>query len=98
MRDPKGRDRSIMNNFDSLPLPGQLRTALSAMNFTIPTPIQAQAIPLALEGKDILGTAQTGTGKTAAFGIPLVGKLMNRPRGLRQISLKRWQPSPTVGV
>ena len=45
--------------------------AIAVINFKTPTPIQAQAIPVALEGKDILGTAQTGTGKTAAFGIPL---------------------------
>ncbi|NDF12164.1 MAG: DEAD/DEAH box helicase [Proteobacteria bacterium] len=51
------------------------------MNFSTPTPIQAQAIPLALEGKDVLGSAQTGTGKTGAFGIPLVAKLLASPRG-----------------
>ncbi|MBI3418680.1 MAG: DEAD/DEAH box helicase [Proteobacteria bacterium] len=53
--------------------------SLARMKFTAPTPIQAQAIPLAMEGKDILGTAQTGTGKTAAFGIPLVVRLMEHP-------------------
>ncbi len=52
------------------------------MKFTTPTPIQAQAIPPALLGKDVLGSAQTGTGKTAAFGIPLVAKLMQSPRGM----------------
>nr|WP_271741725.1 DEAD/DEAH box helicase [Candidatus Pelagibacter bacterium] len=46
------------------------------MKFTKPTPIQAMAIPVALEGKDILGTAQTGTGKTLAFSIPLINKLI----------------------
>lgn len=49
------------------------------MQFNQPTPIQAKAIPFALEGRDILGSAQTGTGKTGAFGIPLVAKLMERP-------------------
>ncbi len=51
------------------------------MKYTTPTPIQAQAIPLALEGHDIMGTAQTGTGKTAAFAIPLIEKLLSNPRG-----------------
>ena len=51
------------------------------MQFEHPTPIQAQAIPHALEGKDILGSAQTGTGKTAAFGVPLVARLMSNPHG-----------------
>ncbi len=55
--------------------------ALASMQFNTPTPIQAQAIPPALEGKDILGSAQTGTGKTAAFGIPLACRLMSDPRG-----------------
>lgn len=51
------------------------------MKYTIPTPIQAQAIPLALQGHDVMGTAQTGTGKTAAFAIPLIERLLTNPRG-----------------
>ncbi len=70
-----------MENFMSLGLPQPLMRALAQMQFTTPTPIQAQAIPPALQGKDILGSAQTGTGKTGAFGIPLVAKLMGSPRG-----------------
>src|SRR3989344_1953634 len=48
---------------------------LSRLGFQIPTPIQLQAIPPAIEGKDVIGVAQTGTGKTLAYGIPLVQKL-----------------------
>lgn len=70
-----------MQNFNELNLPQPLMQALERMQYSTPTPIQAQAIPLALAGKDLLGSAQTGTGKTAAFGIPLVAKLMNNPRG-----------------
>ena len=66
-----------MQNFNELNLPAALRASLTAMNFNTPTPIQAQAIPLALEGCDILGSVQTGTGKTGAFGIPLVAHVMN---------------------
>ena len=69
-----------MENFDTLGLPPYLMGALAYMKFTTPTPIQAAAIPPALEGKDILGSAQTGTGKTGAFGIPLIAKLLNNPR------------------
>jgi ATP-dependent RNA helicase DeaD len=65
-----------MENFNSLNLEKTLMDAIAVINFKTPTPIQAQAIPVALEGKDILGTAQTGTGKTAAFGIPLVNFLL----------------------
>ena len=49
--------------------------AVSAAGYTTPTPIQAKAIPHQIEGKDLLGSAQTGTGKTAAFTIPLLQKL-----------------------
>ena len=69
-----------MENFDTLGLKPELLRALTKLNFTAPTPIQAAAIPPALEGKDILGTAQTGTGKTAAFGIPLVTYLLDNPQ------------------
>jgi ATP-dependent RNA helicase DeaD len=65
-----------MENFSSLNLEKTLMDSIAVINFKTPTPIQAQAIPVALEGKDILGTAQTGTGKTAAFGIPLVNFLL----------------------
>ncbi len=65
-----------MNNFSSFGLPAQLVETLNKLHITVPTPIQTAAIPPALEGKDILGTAQTGTGKTAAFGIPLIAQLM----------------------
>ncbi|MEK9544438.1 MAG: DEAD/DEAH box helicase [Pelagibacteraceae bacterium] len=65
-----------MENFRSLNLEQTLMDSIAFINFKTPTPIQAQAIPVALEGKDISGTAQTGTGKTAAFGIPLINFLL----------------------
>ena len=65
-----------MENFASIKIEDSLRHSLSRMNFIKPTPIQGMAIPVALEGKDILGTAQTGTGKTLAFSIPLINKLI----------------------
>ncbi len=65
-----------MENFLSLKLEETLIESLAKINFKTPTPIQAKAIPVALEGKDILGTAQTGTGKTGAFGVPLVNYLL----------------------
>ena len=65
-----------MENFLSLKLEETLFESLAKINFKTPTPIQAKAIPIALGGKDILGTAQTGTGKTGAFGIPLVNHLL----------------------
>jgi superfamily II DNA/RNA helicase len=76
------KERSVMQNFDALNLPTPLRDALMRLQFTTPTPIQAAAIPHILDGKDILGTAQTGTGKTGAFGIPLIAKLLTNPRSM----------------
>ena len=66
-----------MNNFEALGLPETMLPALEAINFT--TPIQAQAIPVAMEGHDILGSAQTGTGKTGAFAIPMIAHLLACP-------------------
>lgn len=70
-----------MNSFKEMGLPEALTHTLQHMQFNEPTPIQAESIPLALQGQDILGSAQTGTGKTGAFGIPLVAKLISNPRG-----------------
>lgn len=68
-----------MNTFNELGLPVSLTGSLTRMGLVKPTPIQAQTIPLALEGHDILGSAQTGTGKTMAFTLPLVNHLINNP-------------------
>jgi len=64
-----------MTSFTELPLSSALQERLATAQFIIPTPIQAQAIPHALEGKDVLATAQTGTGKTLAFLIPVIEML-----------------------
>jgi len=66
-------------DFDMLGLAPALTDALKRAGFSEPTPIQNQAIPLALDGHDILGLAQTGTGKTLAFGLPLVQNLLTAP-------------------
>ncbi|QFS83534.1 ATP-dependent RNA helicase RhlE [Roseivivax sp. THAF40] len=68
-----------MFDFDMLGLAPALNTALLNNKLTQPTPIQNKAIPLALEGHDILGLAQTGTGKTLAFGLPLIDHLLAAP-------------------
>jgi ATP-dependent RNA helicase RhlE len=68
-----------MSTFTELPLSSALQRKLAAAQFTNPTPIQARAIPPALEGKDVIGTAQTGTGKTLAFLIPILEMLNREP-------------------
>lgn len=62
--------------FDALGLAAPLLKAISETGYTTPTPIQVQAIPLALQGKDLMAGAQTGTGKTAAFALPILQKLL----------------------
>ncbi|MBZ8133834.1 DEAD/DEAH box helicase [Afifella sp. IM 167] len=72
-----------MIRFDELGLNPSVLKSVAALGFETPTPIQAEAIPHVLSGRDLMGLAQTGTGKTAAFGLPLVHKLMedhSRPR------------------
>ena len=61
--------------FTELNLVPELMKAIERMGFEEMTPIQEQTIPLALEGKDVIGQAQTGTGKTAAFGLPMLQKV-----------------------
>ena len=70
-----------MKTFQEMGLPRALTHTLQNMQFNEPTPIQVKAIPPALEGKDILGSAQTGTGKTGAFGVPLVARLLSNSLG-----------------
>lgn len=76
-----------MQNFQEAALPQPLFHRLEQIGFTTPTPIQAESIPPALLGRDILGSAQTGTGKTGAYGIPLVAKLLTSNRGSALILL-----------
>lgn len=63
-------------SFDSLGLNTEILKALQEQNFTNPTPIQQQAIPVVLSGKDLIASAQTGTGKTASFALPILQKLI----------------------
>jgi len=71
------------DGFKSLGISPELLSVLDKLNFTTPTPIQFKAIPIANEGSDIIGIAQTGTGKTMAYGIPMIQRLAkNEKRGL----------------
>ncbi len=70
-----------MTTFSELPLSPALQRGLAAAQFTNLTPIQERAIPPALEGRDVIGTAQTGTGKTLAYLIPLIETLNREPSG-----------------
>lgn len=71
---------TMQNSFYGLGIAPGLLEVLNRMKFTIPTPIQHKTIPIAIEGKDIIGVAQTGTGKTLAFGIPMI-QLLSQTKG-----------------
>ena len=78
----------MISNFFELPISKYLQERLSANNFQTPTPIQSNAIPAALSGRDLLATAQTGTGKTLAFLIPIAERLLsNRNAGVHALVL-----------
>jgi ATP-dependent RNA helicase RhlE len=69
-------------NFDSFAFHPQINAGIQALNYSTPTPIQERTIPPILEGRDVLGLAQTGTGKTAAFVLPILERLIPGRRGM----------------
>lgn len=70
----------MTSSFNDLLLPLPLAQAINQMQFKEPTPIQAAAIPLALKKRDLIATAQTGTGKTVAFAVPLIARILENPK------------------
>ena len=74
-----------ITSFEDLHLDRKILAALKDMGFEEPSPIQKGAIPLALEGEDLIGQAQTGTGKTAAFGIPIIQKINEKDRPIQAL-------------
>jgi ATP-dependent RNA helicase RhlE len=78
---------SETTSFDNLGLSAEVLRAVRDAGYTTPTPIQAQAIPLVLKGRDVMGLAQTGTGKTAAFTLPIVNRLIDGPQRTRALVL-----------
>jgi ATP-dependent RNA helicase RhlE len=84
-----------MTNFTDLGLAEPLVRALEAKGYTAPTPIQAQAIPYVLEGRDLLGIAQTGTGKTAAFVLPSIQRLVEADKRVLPTHCRMLVLAPT---
>lgn len=68
-------------NFDTFNFDDKIKTGIKALGYSVPTPIQKEGMPPILEGRDVMGTAQTGTGKTAAFVLPILQSMMNKARG-----------------
>ena len=84
-----------MTTFSDLKLAAPVASALEKIGYETPTPIQAQAIPSILEGRDIQGIAQTGTGKTAAFTLPVLSRLCDDPKEAPKRSMRVLILSPT---
>ncbi len=78
---------AVTETFADLGLSAPMLASLAAAGYTRPTPIQSQAVPLALKGRDLMGLAMTGTGKTAAFTIPIIERLMGGPHRTRALIL-----------
>lgn len=90
-----GSESKILTQFTDLGLAEPLLKALAAEGYATPTPIQARAIPHILAGKDMFGAAQTGTGKTAAFSLPMLHRMLNQPRRMQPRSVRALILSPT---
>jgi ATP-dependent RNA helicase RhlE len=80
-------DRNTLKLFSELPLSQEMQRQLADANFIQPTPVQAAALPPALEGRDVLATAQTGTGKTLSFLIPLIERMATSPKETKALIL-----------
>jgi ATP-dependent RNA helicase RhlE len=85
--DASPDDALDATTFEALGLSATVLQSVSDAGYSTPTPIQAQAIPLVMKGRDIMGLAQTGTGKTAAFTLPIVDRLMGGPKRTRALVL-----------
>jgi ATP-dependent RNA helicase RhlE len=92
---PKQKDIYTVNSFSELSLSAPLLKALASEGYDKPTPIQARAIPELLKGRDLLGIAQTGTGKTAAFALPILERLSHATERVAKNSCKVLVLSPT---
>lgn len=85
----------IPTSFEDIALAPSIQRALSEQNYTVPSPIQARSIPTLLEGRDLLGIAQTGTGKTAAFSLPILHALQANPTRPKRKSARVLVLTPT---
>ncbi|WP_337470357.1 DEAD/DEAH box helicase, partial [Acidaminococcus fermentans] len=85
MENTTAESKPEITSFEDLNLDRKILAALKEMGFEEPSPIQKGAIPMALEGEDLIGQAQTGTGKTAAFGIPIIQKINEKDRHIQAL-------------
>ena len=80
-RERSRQKQELSITFENFGLSPVINHNLASLDYRVPTPVQAKAIPLALQGRDLIGSAQTGTGKTAAFGLPMIERLVHQTEG-----------------
>lgn len=85
-------------SFQAMSLSRPIQKGLAAVGFTEPTPIQAKTIPIAMQGKDVVGGAETGSGKTAAFLIPILERLLYRPKKVPTTRVAIFMPTRELAV
>jgi ATP-dependent RNA helicase DDX27 len=85
-------------SFQSMSLSRPIQKGLAAIGFTEPTPIQSKTIPIAMQGKDVVGGAETGSGKTAAFLIPILERLLYRPKKIPTTRVAIFMPTRELAV
>jgi len=94
----EGPNKTTDGTFTSMSLSRPILKGLSGVGFSAPTPIQAKTVPVALEGKDIVGGAVTGSGKTAAFVIPILERLLYRPKRVATIRVAILMPTRELAL
>jgi ATP-dependent RNA helicase DDX27 len=94
----KKKGAKSTGSFQSMSLSRPIQRGLAAVGFTEPTPIQAKTIPIAMQGKDVVGGAETGSGKTAAFLIPILERLLYRPKKVPTTRVAIFMPTRELAV
>jgi ATP-dependent RNA helicase DDX27 len=96
--DKKKKGAKSTGSFASMSLSRPIQRGLAAIGFTEPTPIQSKTIPIAMQGKDVVGGAETGSGKTAAFLIPILERLLYRPKKVPTTRVAIFMPTRELAV
>lgn len=94
----KKKGAKSTGSFQSMSLSRPIQKGLAAIGFTEPTPIQSKTIPIAMQGKDVVGGAETGSGKTAAFLIPILERLLYRPKKVPTTRVAIFMPTRELAV
>ncbi|KAF1914513.1 P-loop containing nucleoside triphosphate hydrolase protein [Ampelomyces quisqualis] len=94
----KKKGSKSTGSFHAMSLSRPIQKGLAAVGFTEPTPIQAKTIPIAMQGKDVVGGAETGSGKTAAFLIPILERLLYRPKKVPTTRVAIFMPTRELAV